>query len=67
VTILASVLPLPTSNVLKLTATDTRCLKLFVTMSKTIWKLYNDNMISEEVAHILLDAHYNRLNNKRYK
>jgi hypothetical protein len=36
-------------------------------MSKVIWKLYNDNMISEEVANILLDAYYNRLNNKRYK
>lgn len=36
-------------------------------MSKVIWKLYNDNMISEEVAHILLDAHYNRLENKRYR
>ena len=33
-------------------------------MSKVIWKLYNDNMISEEVANILLDKHYNRLNNK---
>jgi len=29
-------------------------------MSKLIWKLYNDNMISEEVAHQLLDCHYNR-------
>jgi hypothetical protein len=27
-------------------------------MSKLIWKLYNENMISEEVAHILLDKHY---------
>ena len=35
-------------------------------MSKLIWQLYNDNMISEEVALILLDKHYNRLNNKRY-
>ena len=33
-------------------------------MSKLIWQLYNDNMISEEVANILLDKHYNRLNNK---
>jgi len=47
--------------------TDTRYLNVYVIMSKVIWKLYNDNMISEEVAHILLDAHYNRLNNKRYK
>lgn len=34
-------------------------------MSKLIWKLYNENMISEEVANILLDAHYNRVNKKR--
>jgi hypothetical protein len=27
-------------------------------MSKLIWKLYNENMISEEVAMILLDKHY---------
>ena len=36
-------------------------------MSKLIWQLYNDNMISYEVANLLLDKHYNRLNNKRYK
>ena len=36
-------------------------------MSKLIWQLYNDNLISEEVANLLLDKHYNRLNNKRYK
>ena len=36
------------------------------TMSKLIWKLYNDNLISEEVAHQLLDCHYNRINNKKY-
>jgi hypothetical protein len=24
-------------------------------------------MISEEVVHLLLDAHYNRVNNKRYR
>jgi len=36
-------------------------------MSKLIYQLYNDNMISEEVVHLLLDAHYNRVNNKRYK
>ncbi len=47
--------------------TDTRYLNVLGTMSKVIWKLYNDNMISEEVAHILLDAHYNRLTNKRYR
>lgn len=27
-------------------------------MSKLIWKLYNDNMISMEVAIILLDKQY---------
>ena len=27
-------------------------------MRKLIWKLYNDNMISEEVAHMLLDKYY---------
>ena len=31
-------------------------------MTKTIWKLYNENMISMEVANILLDTHYNRVN-----
>ena len=36
-------------------------------MSKLIWKLYYDNMISEEVCGILLDKLYERLNNKRYK
>ena len=36
------------------------------TMSKLIWKLYNENMISEEVAHILLDNLYDRVNNKKY-
>ena len=36
-------------------------------MNKLIWKLYNDNMISEEVAMILLDKHYERLQHKRYK
>lgn len=36
-------------------------------MSKVIWQLYNENMISIEVANILLDTHYNRLNNKRYE
>lgn len=30
-------------------------------MSKLIWQLYNDNMISEEVANLLLDKHYNRI------
>jgi len=36
-------------------------------MNKLIWQLYHDNMISEEVAGILLDKLYERLNNKRYK
>ena len=35
-------------------------------MSKLIWKLYNENMISIEVANMLLDEHYNRVNKKRY-
>tara|TARA_R110000744_G_scaffold198662_1_gene317960 strand:- start:594 stop:773 length:180 start_codon:yes stop_codon:yes gene_type:complete len=36
-------------------------------MSKLIWQLYNDNLISEEVANLLLDKHFNRLEHKRYK
>lgn len=35
-------------------------------MSKLIWKLYNENMISEEVAHLLLDTHYNRVSKSKY-
>tara|TARA_R110000765_G_scaffold419189_2_gene523185 strand:- start:1049 stop:1174 length:126 start_codon:yes stop_codon:yes gene_type:complete len=35
-------------------------------MKKLIWKLYNENMISEEVAHLLLDELYDRVNKKRY-
>jgi len=35
-------------------------------MSKLIWQLYNENMISEEVANLLLDKHYNRISKKRY-
>ena len=27
-------------------------------MRKLIWQLYNDNMISEEVANMLLDKYY---------
>ena len=50
-----------------LVATGTHYLKQLEIMSKLIWQLYNDNMISEEVAIILLDKHYNRLNNKRYE
>lgn len=29
-------------------------------MTKLIWELYNTNMISLEVANLLLDKHYNR-------
>jgi hypothetical protein len=36
-------------------------------MNKLVWQLYNDNMISIEVANLLLDQHYNRLNNKKYE
>ena len=46
------------SNVLKLVVTDIRCTKHYVIMSKLIWKLYAQNMISEEVAQILLDKLY---------
>ena len=35
-------------------------------MSKLIWKLYNENMISEEVAHLLLDELYGRIDKKRH-
>jgi hypothetical protein len=35
-------------------------------MSKLIYQLYNDNMISEEVVHLLLDKHYNRPSKRRY-
>ena len=54
-----------TSNALKPVVTDIHSLKHYVTMSKLIYQLYNDNMISEEVVHLLLDAHYNRINNKK--
>jgi len=57
-TTLVNVLHLLISNELRLTATDIHCLKQLETMSKLIWKLYNENMISEEVAMILLDKHY---------
>jgi len=50
-----------------LVVTDIHYLNVSEIMSKLIWQLYNDNMISEEVAMILLDKHYNRLNNKRYE
>jgi hypothetical protein len=36
-------------------------------MSKLIWQLYNDNMINLEIANLLLDAHYNRVNKIKYK
>ena len=65
--ILASVLPLPIFNEHKQVVTDTRYLNVLEIMSKLIWQLYNDNMISEEVANLLLDKHYNRLEHKRYK
>jgi hypothetical protein len=61
------VLHLRTSNELTLVATDIHYLNVSEIMSKLIWQLYNDNMISKEVANILLDKHYNRLNNKRYE
>ena len=35
-------------------------------MTKTIWKLYNENMISIEVADELLDAWYGR-NTGKYR
>ena len=35
-------------------------------MSKLIGKLYNENMISEEVAHILLDELYGKEPKRRY-
>ena len=58
----ANELRLHISNVLNTVVTDTHYLKLFVTMSKLVWQLYNDNMISIEVANMLLDQHYNRVN-----
>jgi len=35
-------------------------------MSKLVWQLYNDNMISMEIANMLLDKHYNRTSHDRY-
>ena len=52
---------------LRQVVTDTHYLNVSEIMSKLIWQLYNDNMISEEVANLLLDKHYNRLDNKRYQ
>jgi len=52
---------------LKQVAIDIQCTNAYVIMSKLIWQLYNDNMISKEVANLLLDKHYNRLKHKRYE
>ena len=65
ITIWANVLRLLIFNVQTQEVTDIHYLKPLEIMSKLIWKLYNDNMISEEVVHQLLDCHYNRINNKR--
>ena len=54
------------SSVLKLIAIVIHYIKPYVIMSKLIWKLYNENMISMEVADMLLDEYYNRVNKKRY-
>ena len=53
-----SVLRLLILNELKQVATDIHYTKQLEIMSKLIWKLYNENLISEEVANILLDKHY---------
>ena len=66
-TISVSVQPLPIFNEHKQVATDIHYLNALEIMSKLIWQLYNDNMISYEVANLLLDKHYNRLEHKRYK
>ena len=66
-TISVSVLPLPIFKEHKQVVTDIRYLNVLEIMSKLIWQLYNDNMISYEVANLLLDKHYNRLEHKRYK
>ena len=66
-TILVSVQPLPIFKEHKQVVTDTRYLNVLEIMSKLIWQLYNDNMISYEGANLLLDKHYNRLEHKRYK
>ena len=67
IAILASVLRLLIFKELMRVVIDIRYLKLLEIMSKLIWQLYNDNMISYEVANLLLDKHYNRLEHKRYK
>lgn len=35
-------------------------------MSKLVWQLYNDGKISMDVANMLLDKHYAKINRKRY-
>ena len=35
-------------------------------MVKLIWKLYNENMISMEVANILLDKYYERNQDNKF-
>jgi hypothetical protein len=52
------VLRLLISNEQKLTVTGIHYSKQLEIMSKLIWKLYSENMISHEVAMILLDKHY---------
>ena len=46
------------SNVLKLVVTDIHFTNASEIMSRLIWKLYNNNLISIEVANQLLDEHY---------
>ena len=46
--------PLPIFNEHKQVHTDTRYLNVLEIMNKLIWQLYNDNMISEEVANKVL-------------
>ena len=57
-TTLVNVLHLRISNELKRVTIVTRYSNVFEIMSKLIWKLYAENMISEEVANILLDKLY---------
>jgi hypothetical protein len=57
-TTLVNVLHLLISNEPKQVTIVTRYSNVFEIMSKLIWKLYAENMISEEVANILLDKLY---------
>ena len=57
-TISVSVLPLLIFKEHKRVVTDTHYLKHLEIMSKLIWKLYHQNMISDEVVQILLDKLY---------